>query len=69
MTVSKRMLCATVCGMMMILQSGCARVSPASFCALYIPVYTSAEDSTETRAQADSNNAVWLALCARAGAG
>lgn len=67
MTVLKRMLCAIACGMMMILQSGCAHVSPASFCALYIPVYTSAEDSTETRVQADSNNAVWLALCTREG--
>jgi hypothetical protein len=49
----------------MILQAACARVSPASFCALYIPVYTAAADTEETRRQADANNAVWLSLCRR----
>ena len=63
MIVTKRIFCATTCGMMMILQSGCANVSPASFCALYVPVYTDSADSEETRRQADVNNAVWLALC------
>lgn len=63
MIVTKRIFCATACGMMMILQSACANVSPASFCALYVPVYTSGADSEETRRQADVNNAVWLALC------
>ena len=60
----KQPLYATVCGMMLILQSACGRVSPASFCAVYIPVYTAADDTEETRKQADANNAVWLLQCA-----
>lgn len=60
---------AIACATMMILQTGCANVSPASFCAIYIPVYTEEEDSEETRAQADVNNAVWLILCQREKAG
>lgn len=61
----KQPIFVTVCGAMMILPSACVRVSPASFCAIYIPVYTAAEDTEETRRQADANNAVWLALCRR----
>lgn len=34
-----------------------------SFCATYLPVYTSEADTPETRAAVNENNAVWLALC------
>ena len=64
---SKRLLFVTVCGMMVILQSACAHVSPASFCAVYLPVYTSENDTEETRQQADSNNAIWWLLCTNGG--
>jgi len=62
----KRRIFVTACGVMLILPSACASVSPASFCALYIPVYTAEADTEETRRQADANNAVWLMLCSRA---
>lgn len=43
--------------------SACATVSPASFCAVYKPVYTAKADTEETKKQVDGNNAVWLSLC------
>lgn len=43
--------------------SACAGDSRAEFCQLYRPVYTHADDTEETRRQADVNNAVWLELC------
>jgi hypothetical protein len=48
---------------MMILPSACASVSRDSFCAVYEPVYTAAEDTELTRAAVDRNNAVWLEKC------
>ena len=61
----KLLRCVTVCAAIATSQAACARVSPASFCAVYVPVYTAQGDTEETRRQADANNAVWLALCAR----
>lgn len=52
-----------LCVMMLVLPGGCATASRASFCDVYSPVYTAAADTAETKAQADGNNAVWLALC------
>jgi len=56
--------------------SGCATDSPApinsippvrdTFCSIYVPVYTSARDTEETKRQVDKNNAVWLEKCAPA---
>ena len=53
--------------------TGCAHASLApikpvervadTFCSMYIPVYTSAKDTEETRSQVDKNNAVWLEKC------
>ncbi len=63
MRQKKRLLSVTVCIMMIILQSACARGLPASFCQLYQPVYTSPTDTEETRKQADTNNALWLEMC------
>lgn len=45
--------------------SACATGSRASFCAIYRPVYTAAQDTEETKKQADGNNAAWLALCGK----
>lgn len=43
--------------------AGCASSSHGDFCTLYLPVYTSLQDTAETRRQADMNNAVWETLC------
>lgn len=48
---------------MMNMQTGCAAISNAEFCAVYQPVYTSELDTKETLLQTDRNNAVWLELC------
>lgn len=55
---------ATACGMILILQTACAKDSAGDFCLLYRPVYTAAADTEHTRQQADGNNAVWMTLCA-----
>lgn len=34
-----------------------------TFCSTYIPVYTSRQDTEETKAQVDKNNAVYLVRC------
>ena len=38
---------------------------PNTFCAIYVPVYTSKADTEETKRQVDKNNAVWLELCSK----
>ena len=53
--------------------SGCATGSPepieavkpisVGFCATYVPVYTTAQDTEQTKRQVDKNNAVWVELC------
>jgi hypothetical protein len=53
--------------------SGCKTVSPDpikpatriidTFCATYVPVYTSAKDTQVTRDAVNKNNAVWLERC------
>jgi hypothetical protein len=43
--------------------SGCATSLPGNFCDLYEPVYTSPQDTEETKLQVDINNAEWLATC------
>lgn len=53
----------TACVAILLTLAGCASSSHGDFCSLYIPVYTSPLDTTETRQQADSNNAVWKTLC------
>jgi hypothetical protein len=50
---------------MLLMQSGCASVSRASFCDIYRPVYMSRLDTEATKKQIDQNNAVWLELCER----
>jgi len=35
----------------------------SSFCEIYEPVYTSAQDTEETRAQVDRNNAAYEDVC------
>ena len=45
------------------LLSGCGNGSRGSFCAVYIPVYMSADDTEETKRQIDANNAVWAKDC------
>lgn len=50
--------------MTLLLPAGCARGSGDSFCQIYAPVYTVDGDTSETRRQADMNNAVWWGLCA-----
>ena len=59
----KRLLCATVCCMIMITLQGCKAASSGDFCTLYKPVYTAKADTQQTRDDANGNNAVWLALC------
>lgn len=46
-----------------VMLSACANGSAGDFCAVYMPVYTSAQDTEQTRLQADLNNAVWFELC------
>jgi hypothetical protein len=53
--------------MMLLMPAACAPASRGDFCTLYLPVYTAAEDSAETRRQADANNAVWLEICEKRG--
>src|SRR3546814_4540443 len=54
---------ATVCGAILLTVTSCATNSPASdFCLIYRPVYTSAQDTEETRLQVDENNAAFEAL-------
>ncbi len=54
--------------------SGCVTDSPETdvvsvprivdtYCSSYIPVYTSRQDTEETKAQVDKNNAVYLERC------
>ncbi len=50
--------------MMMISLAGCARASPGSFCQIYLPVYTVAQDTPDTQRQVSANNAVWWDICA-----
>jgi len=47
----------------MIILQACAKNSLGSFCNLYIPIYSSTEDSEITKQQIDANNAVWLEIC------
>lgn len=54
---------ATACAAMLFMLGGCAPASRGDFCALYLPVYTAAGDTAQTRRQADMNNAVWLEMC------
>jgi hypothetical protein len=54
---------ATACAMILLLPAACATGSRGDFCAVYAPVYTSDADTTETRRQADVNNAVWMRFC------
>jgi hypothetical protein len=65
--ILRRKLCATACAMMLLMPAACAPASRGDFCTLYLPVYTAAEDSAETRRQADANNAVWLEICEKPG--
>jgi len=65
MTSTKRMMCVLILSVILPLTSGCARVSRASFCDIYRPVYLSRQDTEVTKRQIDRNNAVWLALCQR----
>ena len=59
----KRTLCALILTATLLLQSGCATGSRASFCEIYQPVYMTPQDTEATKKQIDKNNAVWLALC------
>ena len=59
----ERILCVISLSLIIVLQSGCAKSSHASFCDIYNPVYMSVDDSEETKNQIDANNAVWLDLC------
>lgn len=45
--------------------NGCGSGSSVrdNFCLIYDPVYTSPDDTEETRKQNDGNNAVWLEKC------
>lgn len=62
----------TSSSLILLLLSGCARdsaeikpVKPLidTYCATYVPVYTSKLDTEETKLQVDKNNAVWLVRC------
>ena len=60
----KRFWRGIACALILVLQSGCARVSGGEYCLLYLPVYASTKDTEETRRQIDMNNVVWQELCA-----
>jgi hypothetical protein len=46
------------------LLSGCATVSPVSdYCTIYEPIYSSLEDTEETKRQIDRENVKFLAVC------
>ncbi len=63
MMLRKRILHGLSLTAILLLQSGCATGSRASFCEIYQPVYMAREDTEATKKQIDKNNAVWLALC------
>jgi hypothetical protein len=46
-----------------IIMTACKNVSSDSFCHLYRPVYSSPQDTQQTRDEANANNAVWLERC------
>lgn len=55
----------TACVLMLLLQAACVHGFGGDFCKIYIPVYSSAQDSAQTQDQIDANNAAWLALCVK----
>jgi len=60
----ERAVLVSLCALILLLLTGCATASRgADYCMVYEPVYTSPEDTEETRTQVDGNNAVWLELC------
>ena len=63
MMSKKQILSVIVLGMISVLLSGCGNGSRGSYCAIYEPVYTSPQDTEETKKQTDRNNAVWLENC------
>lgn len=60
----RQLLYAIACAGTLFMLGGCGTASRGDFCSIYSPVYTSPEDTEQTKTQADSNNALWLALCA-----
>jgi hypothetical protein len=48
---------------MLLMLTSCVNASQGSFCQIYIPVYTSVEDTEQTKIQVDINNSVWMDIC------
>lgn len=58
------LICVTASATILFSVSACVLGSPAgSFCGTYEPVYTSPQDTPETRDQVDRNNVVWAEEC------
>src|SRR3972149_498366 len=67
MTLTQQRMYAIILLLIVSLLAGCATNIPEnkSFCLIYRPVYTSDEDTEQTRAQCDANNAAYECLCVK----